>query len=495
MHSKKQRVISFLMAFLLIFTFVFINPLTVQKVEAFAFAPALTQGVARVITGVLVSAGFIIHEGTTPQIDYSYALMDLSRVIYQTLDSTQKILLNALSIIDNVVEVPLSLYNSIVNKAETVINGDLVLPSDMTIKYATLKQDSVSAGSVPYPEITFPFYETSENLGTTSAVYTERKFDLRETQPYFIYEGNGTTDNFFVEEGIKYFFLNNFGDTYDIATYNTSVNNNIFLTPDLGPYNLVYGVEPYNYTQLFEGDSYNNLSFSGVRKSGSIYYRHLFQLKKSDYLVNNLILYAYFIYSSTSNYYYTVLDIYDKATNSFVNQHIFWHVNDALHPYFVDSTTNAIDYDLTLTPEVDSAPAIPNANSSANVITLPTELSSTIGATSTDVNVPTTDVPDTPNTETMDRIDSNVGELVTGGTLGEEVNTNIGTLEGLHGELTDKADFAGLMDILAEYINFMDISAISWLTTAIPLVITPFVPFISLGIILFFIDRVLNGGA
>lgn len=505
MYGKKQRIISFLMAFLLIFTFAFINPLTVSQSQAFAFAiPVLTPAMGRIITGVLVSAGYIIHEGTTASVDYDTALMDMSKVIYQTLDNAQKILLGALSIIDNVVEVPQALYNSIVNNAKKVIIPDTITSlssQNITTKYFVLEPSNTS-----YPDLVAPIYYNDSSMSGTAmtdeGTFTTRKIDLREAQPFFIYEGTDSTLNSWDLEGVKYFW-NDFANE-NLPVQGREGSSSIYLTPNLEPYKILHrgtSASPYyiKYQYLYSSDTFNGFRWaSDTATEGSISSASFIYLDKETITnINDYIIYSYFLYRKANpTLLKTVTDIYDKNTGEFEFQIIYdtsgYSMSNELMTEKIK--TKPYTYDLDLVPSETIVPPVTNTTGD-NVLTLPNTLADTIGATSTDVNVGTSDVPDTPNTETIDNINTNVGELVTGGTLGEQVNTNIGTVEGLHNELTQSADFSGLMDILAEYISFMDISAISWLTTAIPLLITPFIPFVSLGMILFFIDRVLNGGA
>lgn len=61
--------------------------------------------------------------------------------------------------------------------------------------------------------------------------------------------------------------------------------------------------------------------------------------------------------------------------------------------------------------------------------------------------------------------------------------------------ITPNADFSGLKQAFEKYISFVNISSITWLTTAISSMITIFIPFVALGIIIFLINRILNGGS
>lgn len=67
--------------------------------------------------------------------------------------------------------------------------------------------------------------------------------------------------------------------------------------------------------------------------------------------------------------------------------------------------------------------------------------------------------------------------------------------DSLENVITPNADFSGLKEVFDKYISFIDISSITWLTTAISSMITIFVPFVALGIIIFLINRILNGGS
>lgn len=507
MYGKKQRIICFLMAFLLIFTFAFINPLTVSQSQAFAFAPVLTQGMARIITGVLVSAGFVIHEGATATADYDNALTSMSSVIYQMLDGAQKILLGALSIIDNVVEVPLSLYNSIVNKAEFIfVEEDY--PSDLTSQGITTMYSTLNSTLSDYSEIILPI-SYKANASFMEVLWDTRKIDLTNAQPFFIYKGvENATENIFYEEGIEHFYSDIFGDLVSTQEYTNVPEGTVFLTPDISSYGMKTSSRKI-YTECLSYDSsnlyYRQVASDSTSPDSSCYYKDLIKLPISSNIsnINDYIIKSYFVRNS-SGVIYSITDFYDKETEEFVYEYPYQcygsgesNTNSGLPGLLRDNvTTVPIEYDLTLTPEVDSVPAIPNANSSANVITLPTELSGSIGATSTDVNVSTgTGEGSGTNTETMENINTNVGELVTGGTLGEQVNTNIGTVEGLHGEITGQVDFGAVFDTIAQYISALDISSVVWFSTAVASFLVPFLPLISLGLILFFIDRVLNGGA
>lgn len=67
--------------------------------------------------------------------------------------------------------------------------------------------------------------------------------------------------------------------------------------------------------------------------------------------------------------------------------------------------------------------------------------------------------------------------------------------DSLENVITPNADFSGLKQAFEKYISFVNISSITWLTTAISSMITIFVPFVALGIIIFLINRILNGGS
>lgn len=496
MYSKKQRIISFLIAFLLIFTFAFINPLTSSKSEAFVFAPVLTTNMSRIITGVLVSAGYIIHEGVTSTVDYDIALQNMSRVIYQTLDGAQKLLLGALSLIDNIVEVPVSLYNSIVNKANSVLRmeetQETLVEQEIGIKYL-----NYSSTKTTYPKITVPYYTYGKYLN--QGTYTYRVVDVREAQPYFVYKGiDNASENIFYTEGVDYFYTNVFSEDEPVLTFDTSIKT-IFLTPDLSSYNILYSSTSSSLKVISECLSYEGLSYRQVTKEGSNYYdSYLFDLNQNDLIINDLNVYSYFV-KDLNGRLKSVIDIYDKSTGEFLQQVIFepsYTNGIGLQVFQNQGKDVPYDYDITFEPDTTTTIVPPVTNTAGdNVITLPSELSGTIGATSSDVNIQTGTGEGGTNTETMENINTNVGELVTGGELGEQVNTNIGTVEGLHGEITSQVDFEAVFDTIAQYISALDISSVTWFPVAVASFLVPFLPVISLGIILFFIDRVLNGGA
>lgn len=67
--------------------------------------------------------------------------------------------------------------------------------------------------------------------------------------------------------------------------------------------------------------------------------------------------------------------------------------------------------------------------------------------------------------------------------------------DSLENVITPNANFSGLKEAFEKYISFVNISSITWLTTAISSMITIFIPFVALGIIIFLINRILNGGS
>lgn len=88
--------------------------------------------------------------------------------------------------------------------------------------------------------------------------------------------------------------------------------------------------------------------------------------------------------------------------------------------------------------------------------------------------------------------------ILTNSVTGEEIiirdnlQDSSNTLEEV---ITPNADFSGLKQAFEKYISFVNISSITWLTTAISSMIAIFVPFVALGIIIFLINRILNGGS
>lgn len=86
-------------------------------------------------------------------------------------------------------------------------------------------------------------------------------------------------------------------------------------------------------------------------------------------------------------------------------------------------------------------------------------------------------------------IDSETGEEII---IRDNLQDSSNNLENI---ITPNADFSGLKQAFEKYISFVNISSITWLTTAISSMITIFVPFVALGIIIFLINRILNGGS
>lgn len=500
MRTKKQRILSFLMAFILIFSFAFINPLTMQKSYGFAFAPVLTQGVARIITGVIASSGFVLHEIATNSDNYDKAITDMSNAIYQSLNNIQKLTLFNLTLVDNfldnIVDVPISLYNSILDKFK--IQQLKEYPVELKNQSITSKYARISDSSGELPNIVLPIsYKSS--FSPIGGTFTSQIVDLREAQPFFIYEGvDNATENIWYEDGIIHYYNDVFGDM-PIQSYEGMVEGTIFLTPNISGYNMKAGSNTITTECLTHDD--NNFYYNQISANDTSRVRMLTIPKSVN--INDCIIYSYFIQNSDW-VTFSVIDIYNKETGNFQQQIIKLLYNPSAHSSgdtlgimrsIRFSNTNPVDYTYTYEQETVLAPTIPNSDATGNIITLPSELTGSIGLTSQEVNLPVATEPDVPNTDTMENINTNVGELVTGGTLGEQVNTNIGTVEGLHGELTEQVDFGAVFDTIAQYISSLDISAVTWFPTAVAGFLVPFLPVISLGIILFFIDRVLNGGA
>jgi len=86
-------------------------------------------------------------------------------------------------------------------------------------------------------------------------------------------------------------------------------------------------------------------------------------------------------------------------------------------------------------------------------------------------------------------VDSETGEEIV---IRDNLQNSSDSLENI---ITPNADFSGLKEAFEKYISFVNISSITWLTTAISSMITIFVPFVALGIVLFLINRILNGGS
>lgn len=507
MHSKKTRIISFFMAFLLIFTFVFVNPLTVSKSYAVLPAVTLTANGVKIIMGALASAGIGIVAGQSlQQVDFEKAAESIANVVYRTLDGAEKLALMALSVVDNVVEIPVSLYNAIVNNGKKVLQtpeySATLLEQGITIKYANLTSDNSYD-----PDLHLPVYQLTNVL--SDSWVKNREIDMREAEPFLVYDGTQSEINSFGQaECVTTNYFDFATEDNPILEFNINDSYNkgfVSLTPSLNGYGLKYTTgwpDKNNCLYLINWNDRIYL-YLGTASNGTI------SQTKNQIDLNRAAWFSSVPFTSLKFFYYFVrnadgltgvhCDVYNG--NEFVGQRQFiGNVGVGFNSVITNDTLFDTPSGLDTTTSVEEmpSPVITNTDSTANVLTLPTTVSDTIGLTSTDVNVDTSDIPNEgggTNTETMDNINTNVGELVTGGTLGEQVNTNIGTVEGLHGELTESADFSGLMDILAEHISFMNISSISWLTSAISSMSAIFIPFVSLGVILFFIDRVLNGGA
>lgn len=496
MYSKKQRIISFLMAFLLIFTFAFINPLTVSKSQAFAFVPVLTVETSKIITGILISAGIVLDVAQdVSQDQYSTIATNISNFVWDALTFAEKIAVSTLSIIENVVNVPVELYNKIKSIGERVLAPNdftnTLLSQGIVTKYYTLK-----SWNDTQPDMSFPVYEGSFTANNSA----NRTYDMREAEPFFVFDGSLVEEGkIFTIDAVTKNVFNYYNEDYPIAT-KSSVASSVFdfLTPTLSGYDINTTSSTYKALYMVARQYNTNLftvSFLSGTSSNSYFDLVNIDVRTLGKAINETIFKMYMIYNISNNLSGTIVDFYDLDGNFLYQYRRSFPTGQGLNNNITSSTITETIPNTSIEIESNPAPVVTNPSMTDNVLTLPSELSGSIGATSTDVNVGSTDVPDTPNTETMENINTNVGELVTGGELGEQVNTNIGTVEGLHGELTEKADFTGLMDILAEYISFMNISSISWLTSAISSMSAIFIPFVSLGMILFFIDRVLNGGA
>lgn len=515
MYGKKTKIISFLMAFILIFTFAFINPLTVSQSYAVVPAIALTAQGAKIIMGVLASAGIGITAGQAlQQVDYEAVAIAISNVIYRALDGAEKMALFALSVVDNVVEVPISLYNSIVNKGKKVLEtsefSQTLLEQGITVKYATLTSSNSSD-----PVLHLPIYQLTNDVskGWTG----EREVDMREAEPFLVYDGTRSNVNSFGHAECvttNYFDFSTEDNPIINVTLTSSQNKGcVSLTPSLKGYRFRTSTSSTTdfYTCLFLSnysatiDSINlYISKDSITSISSSSSRSLLSLNKSANFPNipfTALKFYYYFVRNADGMVGVQCDVYDGE--SFVGQYrSFDSAGVRFNSVVTDENLFDMPSGLDATISVEEMPTsvITNSDASANVLTLPSTVADSIGLTSTDVNVGTIDVPETgegtgTNTETMDNINTNVGELVTGGELGEQVNTNIGTVEGLHGEITEQVDFGAVFDTIAQYISSLDISSVTWFPVAVAGFISPFLPLISLGIILFFIDRVLNGGA
>ena len=474
MYGKKQRIISFLMAFLLIFTFAFINPLTVSKSYGALPAIALTANGVKIIMGALASAGIGFTAGQALQeVDFDKAAESIANVVYRTLDGAEKLALMALTVVDNLVEVPISLYNSIVNNGKKVLQtpeySASLLEQGITIKYANLTSDNSYD-----PDLHLPVYQLTNNL--SSGWVTNREIDMREAEPFLVYDGTQSEINFFGQAECittNYFdFATEDNPILEFDIISSSNRGFVSLTPSLNGYGLKYNNTVNNnclYLINWSGIIYLYL---GTANNGSVSQtRSLIDLPK-DNLFNSvpftsLKLFYYFVRKS-DGLIGIHCDVYNG--NEFVGQRQYstsaeYGFNSVITNDTLFDTPSGLDTIISV--EETPSPVITNTDLTANVLTLPTTVADTIGLTSADVNVGSTDLPDTPNTETIDRIDTNVGELVTGGELGEQVNINIGTVEGLHGELTEQVDFGAVFDTIAQYISSLDISSVTWFPTAV----------------------------
>lgn len=510
MYSKKQRIISFLTAFLLIFTFAFINPLTISRSYA-ALPVAIAIPVQRIITSVVTSSGIITRLaqlGTnTAAIDT--AIKNFVTMIFLTLTlSERQELLNLEISEDNKVEVPTELYNSIKTSAE-----QLTLPDTYSLTLSeqgiSTKYSSIISNSQDYSDLNFPIYEGSFVNGS----YTYKKYDMTEAEPFFVYEGQegATTLN---KNNITTNIFNFKNSSSEIPDYPPSSNgiDYIYCVPDgismyqIPTYNNTHAQQMILYYYISGTKGTLNLHFvNASNEIGNTIINGSGDNLKNYSILNN-IMKVYFIKktgSSKSGILYEIIDyngnvLYQNVSNERLtssNLTTGYGINTLINQNYSDTITT----DLTFEQELNPTPVVSNTENTANILTVPSELQGILESTSATINVTETinpDVPDNPtNTETLDNINTNVGELVTGGELGSEVNTNIEDVEGLHSEITDQVDFGSIFRTISQYISALDISSVTWFPTAVAGFIAPFIPLISLGLILFFIDRILNGGA
>lgn len=504
MHTKKQRIISFLMAFLLIFTFVFINPLTISKSQA-ALPVALAIPVQRIITSVVTSSGIITRLaqlGTnTAAIDT--AIKNFVTMIFLTLSiSERQELLNLEISEDNKVEVPKELYNSIKTSAE-----QLTLPETYSLTLAeqgiSTKYSSIPSYSQDYSDLNFPIYEGTFEDGS----YEYKKYDMTEAEPFFIYEGTAEATGLNKLNITKNIF-NNANSNDEIEDWSTSYINctpknlSMYRIPNLNSSNFANVMTLHeNYTSSTLVQLYM-ITYDVGKGSMFINSKDKILYKK----IRNNVLKVYFIKNSISENIGILFELFDLEGNIIyqnVSSDQLTNTEDTtsygISTLINENYSDTITTDLTFEQELNPAPVVSNTENTANILTLPSELQGILESTSSTINggeVINPDVPDNPtNTETLDNINTNVGELVTGGELGSEVNTNIEDVEGLHSEITDKVDFGSIFKTISQYISALDISSVTWFPTAVAGFIAPFMPLISLGLILFFIDRILNGGA
>lgn len=396
------------MAFLLIFTFAFINPITVSKTDAFAFAiPAMTPVMARIITGVLVSGGYVLHEVASPTLDVETSLNNISTFIYGVLDNVSKKALSVLSVDDdNTVEVPTSLYNDIINKANKLIVDTSAC--SLTLSFMTLKANA-------YPTINVPIYNngmtSGEHLKLESGLLTYKQLDVTNCQPIFVYKGSGSSTNEWDENCIEYFFLDVFGNDYAVYEPETT-SGNIYLTPDLSGYSISTSTEKvfYNSMYFYSNETENGLMFGAFNDGDFAYTSRLFYIDDSIQL-NDYNIYTYLLYMEAGSVYpvIVVTNFFDRNSGAFKYQYVvrrstpFTNSLTSCKP-----TSEPYTSDVIVSSDTDSIkPPITNAELSANVLTLPSELSQTIGLTSTDVNVDT--ATDTPGTDTGEGTGTNTG--------------------------------------------------------------------------------------
>ena len=383
------------MAFILVFTFAFINPLTVSK--SYAVVPVLTIASQRIIAGILVSAGMVITAGTTlAEADYESAITAISSLVYRTLDGTEKIALAALSIIDNVVEIPIALYNSISTKARQLFDSDAY--STLSDQGISIKYLSSASSDSDYPPISIPIYE---NASWITGNEVTRTYDFRQAQPVLVYDGSLVEGEIFKTSGIISNVFLNSEEYYTIPNYTgawTSISSNLA------------NYDCFDYTYI-NGTSYpaRNLTFNHGRYDYDVDFRFLyntgnitvnaFSIRNLSNIVtskniNNCLIYVYLLKQTGSSNMYYAVDYYDAVTKDFLGQSITYSTGK-IDAYNNDSLTT-MPADVVITPEVETTPVVPNADATSNVLTLPTDVSGTIGLTSTDVNVgATTDTPGT----------------------------------------------------------------------------------------------------
>lgn len=245
MYSKKQRIISFLMAFLLIFTFTFINPLTVSKSYAALPAVVLSANAIKIIAGIVASSGLVITAGVAlEETNYESAVEAFTYVIYRTLNGAEKLALGALSIVDNIVEVPVSLYNAIVNRAKSLFQStdfaQTLIQQGISVKYANLTSNNYDD-----PDLYLTIYNLSNNL--SSSFVTNREIDMREAEPFLVYDGSLSDVNELWQSEAVSINAMDFSNSDDpiLNIDDTSKYKYLPLTSDLSGYNIPYSSSAY----------------------------------------------------------------------------------------------------------------------------------------------------------------------------------------------------------------------------------------------------------